>query len=293
MSYKIAIASGKGGTGKTTVSVNLNRYLRQEEKRQVYLVDCDVEEPNDLLFYPQAKCTGEEIITQLVPEIDPDKCTYCGRCAEYCEFNAISIISKVKYSNVDAGLCHSCGACTYACEYEAILEKPKEIGKVSFYESAGGCLLAEGRLKIGSPMQTMVIKALKDRIPLDNDITLYDAPPGTSCPVVETMSDVDYVVLVAEPTRFGLHDMKLMVDLVRELSLPFGVVINKAGLGDQEIYRYIKEENLNLLGEIPFSKDYAAIYAKGEINAKVPQEIEEAYATIVKNLLVGAKIPQG
>lgn len=286
MPYKIAIASGKGGTGKTTVSVNLLTYLQKVTEGRVHLVDCDVEEPNDLLFFPKASMISSEVVTKLVPEIQTDKCTYCGRCAEYCEFNAIAIIPSREYIKVDTDLCHSCGACVVACEDEAIVEIEKEIGQVSFYASSDGAQLAEGRLKIGSPMQTMLIKALKKRIPLDDAIIIYDAPPGTSCSAVETISDVDYLILVAEPTLFGLHDLKLMVELSQNLNVPFGLVINKAGLGDDAIYQYIKDEDLDLLGEIPFSKDYASLYAKGDIVDNVPEEIETAYIEIIKNMKI-------
>lgn len=286
MPYKIAVASGKGGTGKTTVSVNLLTYLRKTTEGRVHLVDCDVEEPNDLLFFLNATQTSIDVVTKLVPEIQPDKCTYCGRCADYCEFNAITIIPSRQYTKVDTDLCHSCGACVVACQDDAIIEREKEIGHVTFHTSTDGAHLAEGRLLIGSPMQTVLIKELKKRIPQDDAIIIYDAPPGTSCSAVETISDVDYVVLVAEPTVFGLHDLKLMVQLSQDLNVPFGLVINKAGLGDNAIYQYIKDENIDLLGEIPFSKAYASLYAKGDIVGSVPKEIEQAYVEIVKNMKI-------
>lgn len=281
MPYRIAIASGKGGTGKTTVSINLSNFLHKLDKQDVYLVDCDVEEPNDLLFYPEAQNDDTEQILQWIPEIVKDQCTYCGECANYCEFNAISIIPSHKYAKVDKGMCHSCGACLVACKDGAILEKPENIGEVTSFSISNRQHLVEGRLKIGSPMQTLLIKELKKRIPSDAGVVIYDAPPGTSCSVVETISDVDYVVLVAEPTLFGLHDLKLMVELVKNLNLPFGLVINKAGLGDDAIYKYIAEEGVQLLGEVPFSKAYASLYAKGNISGKIPSEIAEAYQDII------------
>jgi len=284
MSYKIAVASGKGGTGKTTVSLNLNHYLKCRLKYEVRLVDCDVEEPNDLLFYPDATLLKQEEVVQMVPAIDSEQCVFCGRCEEYCAFNAISIIPNVKYAKVDSALCHSCGACLYACEEDAITEYPEPIGQVSTYLSQEKCMLTEGRLKVGSSMQTLLIKELKKRVEDDVDIVIYDAPPGTSCSVVETTSDVDFVILVAEPTPFGLHDLKLMVELMRNLARPFALVINKAGLGNDEIYTYIQEEEIPLLGEIPFSEAYASLYAKGEIRKDIPQEIAQAYEVIVGGL---------
>lgn len=285
MPKKIAIASGKGGTGKTTVSVSLSKYLQRYTGQEIYLIDCDVEEPNDLLFFPQAEKVREENVQQWIPSIDSSKCTYCSKCASYCEFNAITIVALHKYAKVDKGMCHSCGACLVACDDDAIVENPEIIGSLGFYTTSEKTHLVEGRLKIGSPMQTMLIKALKKQVPENAEMVIYDAPPGTSCSVVETVSDVDYVILVAEPTLFGLHDLKLMVELLRKLKVPFGLVINKAGLGDDDIYQYISEENIPLLGEIPFSKDYASLYAKGMINSDaVTSEIESAYEVIVQQL---------
>ena len=280
MSFNIAIASGKGGTGKTTVSVNLFHYLEKSTGNSIQLVDCDVEEPNDIIFFPTAKKTVEKEVTQLIPVIDKDKCTYCRKCAEYCEFNAIVVIPPVNFAEVNAALCHSCGACTVACKAGAIIEKPEPIGNVSFYKTEHGMDIAEGRLKIGSAMQTMLIRELQKNVPKEKDITIFDSPPGTSCPVVETISNADLVILVAEPTLFGLHDLKLMVKLVKELKLPYALVINKAGLGSKDIYDYVNEENIVLLGKIPFNEEYASKYARGIINEDIPAEIIEAYNTI-------------
>ena len=284
MSFNIAIASGKGGTGKTTVSVNLNRFLKQAFQKEVHLVDCDVEEPNDLLFFKEPMIIEQESVAQLIPQIDTDKCILCGMCESYCEFNAISIIKKVNYIAVDNDLCHSCGACFEACTYNVITEVPEEIGEIKHFVSDQDCHLTEGRLKIGSPMQTMLIKELKKRVPHTADVVLYDAPPGTSCPVVETVSGMDYVILVAEPTLFGFHDFKLMLGLLYEVAIPFGVVINKAGLGNNAIYEYLEEHNISLLGEIPFSKSYASRYANGELTTDDTVEIVEAYKHIITNL---------
>lgn len=284
MPYKIAIASGKGGTGKTTVSVNLFSHLNESLGGGVQLVDCDVEEPNDIIFFKESEKITEKEISQLIPSIDNNKCTYCRKCAEYCEFNAIVIIPPVNFAEVNSSLCHSCGACLVACQHNAISEHPEAIGTVSSYKTKNGNGLIEGRLKIGSAMQTMLIKELKKQVPENNEIILFDAPPGTSCPVVETIIDTDYVILVAEPTLFGLHDLKLMVKLLKELTTPFGVLINKAGLGDDAIYNYIKIEGIELLGEIPFSKTYASLYAKGEITNSVPKEIKAGYNKILSDL---------
>ena len=281
MSFNIAIASGKGGTGKTTVSVNLLHYLAKSAGSSIQLVDCDVEEPNDLIFFSSAEKVGEREISQLIPSIDKDKCTFCRKCVEYCEFNAIVVIPPANFAEVNSKLCHSCGACSVACSDNAIVENPKPIGTVNLFKTENGLDITEGRLRIGSAMQTMLIKELKKNVSIGKDITIFDSPPGTSCPVVETISDTDLVVLVAEPTLFGLHDLKLMVALIKELNLPFGLVINKAGLGSKDIYDYIESENIVLMGEIPFNEAYASSYAKGLITEEISKEIDEAYHSII------------
>jgi MinD superfamily P-loop ATPase len=281
---QIAVASGKGGTGKTTVAVTLYHFLSIFQKKKVHLVDCDVEEPNDSLFLSPLTLTEQKTVHQYIPEIDTSVCTFCNKCAEWCEFNAITIVKSRKFAEVDATLCHSCGACMVACPENAITEKPHPLGTISRYTTESGNLFTEGRLKVGSAMQTMLIKKLKSEMNPDGDIHLLDAPPGTSCPVVETISDVDYVILVTEPTPFGLHDMKIMVELLTELNKPFGVVVNKAGLGSQEIYPFLKEHQIDLLGEIPFSKEFAAKYAIGEILSAFPEELAETYQKLVYKL---------
>ncbi|WP_234409072.1 AAA family ATPase [Marinilabilia salmonicolor] len=223
MSYKIAIASGKGGTGKTTVSVNLQKAIASELTSGVLLADCDVEEPNDRIFFSDATIISEEEVHQMVPEIDTDKCTFCRKCVEYCEFNAIVVLPPAGFAEVNTSLCHSCGACSVACQDGAINEKPVPVGEITRMDTGIGAGLTEGNLKVGSAMQTLMIKELKKSITEDYDVVLYDAPPGTSCPVVETVADVDYVVLVTEPTPFGLNDLMLMVELLVNLDKPLGL----------------------------------------------------------------------
>lgn len=284
MSLKIAIASGKGGTGKTTVAVNLYLAIEKYRDKNVTLMDCDVEEPNDVLFFQDALVKEEKQVTQIIPEIDPDKCTYCRKCVEYCEFNAILIIPPVKYIKVSPDLCHSCGACFVACQHDAMKEIPFHIGDIRHIDIHKGNGLIEGRLKVGLPLQTPVIRELKKEKANTNGITILDASPGTSCSVVNTISDCDYVILVAEPTPFGLHDLKLMVDLIYVLKKPFGVVINKANLGDKDIYKYLKTENIELLTEIPFDKKIAESYAEGKLLSDVIEGYEDYYITIINKL---------
>lgn len=287
MSYKIAIASGKGGTGKTTVAVNLQYAISKELTSSVLLADCDVEEPNDRIFFSDAIISSQEEVLQMVPEIEPNKCTFCRKCVAYCEFNAIVVLPPAGFAEVNASLCHSCGACSVACQDGAINEKPVPVGEISRMDTGIGAGLAEGNLKVGSAMQTLMIKELKKSITDDYDVVLYDAPPGTSCPVVETVADMDYVVLVTEPTPFGLNDLTLMVELLVDLDKPFGVVINKAGLGNLDIYDFLKEQDIEILAEIPFNKAYAGKYASGDLLTDIDPETAHSYLNIVKSIEKG------
>ena len=290
MKKTIAISSGKGGTGKTSVSVNLFNLLNKKYNKKTLLVDCDVEEPNDILFFDSLEKLSTDVKNQIIPKIDINKCVFCKKCSEYCEFNAINVLPIMKYISIGSNLCHSCGACFYACDYNAIQEKLKSIGEVNYYKSKDGLDIVEGRLTIGSTMQTMMIKELKKSLKSYYDIYLLDSPPGTSCPVVETVSDADFIILVSEPTPFGLNDLKLTVDLLNEINKPFGVVVNKAKLGDQEIYDYLKANNIKLLGEIPFSKEYASNYSSGRLFDNIPKEIKESYNKILDNLILESVI---
>jgi len=282
---KIAIASGKGGTGKTTVAVNLYYFLSKNLNGNVQLIDCDVEEPNDLLFFPGSVKTDGLEIYNFVPEIDTEKCTFCRKCTDWCEFNAITLVKNLGFAEVSHDLCHSCGACSTACEFDAITEHPQSLGTISEYEVGFGKRVTEGRLRIGSSMQTALIKEVKKATAGNADITIFDAPPGTSCPVVETVSDADYVILVTEPTPFGLYDLKLTVDLIEELNISFGVVVNKAGLGDRKVYDFLESKQIELIGDIPFSKEYASQYSKGELIRNIQDEQAKAYLPVVNKVL--------
>ncbi|WP_346860273.1 ATP-binding protein [uncultured Draconibacterium sp.] len=281
---KIAIASGKGGTGKTTVAINLYHSLSKKFKNQVQLIDCDVEEPNDLLFFSAAEKSKQKPVFSLVPKIDTDKCTFCKKCADWCEFNAITVVKNLKFAEVNPDLCHSCGVCSIACNFNSITEYQKPLGEITYFNTGFGLGLVEGRLEIGSAMQTSLIKEVKKEASKQAEFVLFDAPPGTSCPVVETVADADYVILVTEPTPFGLNDLEITVELLNDLKIPFGVLVNKAGLGNNAIYDFLKQKNIELLGNIPFSKKYAENYSKGELLNNIPAEIEAYYSQIVKSL---------
>lgn len=284
MSYKVAIASGKGGTGKTSVSVHLFHFF--SSLFSTVLVDCDVEEPNDHLFINPLNFVNSEDEFVQVAHINTEKCTFCRKCVDYCEFNAITILPPIPYAKINSDLCHSCGACLVACKDQAITEVPSLIGKTKTSYSSNQSTLVEGQLKVGSPLQTALIRKLKKKaIQLNSHITLFDAPPGTSCPVVETISEMDYIILVTEPTPFGLHDLKLSVNLIKEMKIPFGIIINKSGIGFKDTHEYILSNQYDFLGEIPFSKEYAAIYSKGELLHNPPLEFLEIYQNIGVSLI--------
>lgn len=284
MSYKIAIASGKGGTGKTSISINLYYYINKLITDNILLVDCDVEEPNDAIFFPESEKVKTEDIFQMIPKIDHNKCNDCKQCVEYCEFNAITIIPSADIRQINSSLCHSCGACFEACDINAITEVSVPIGQVNYRNNNFAKGLVEGKLKIGSVMQTRLIGELKQMISTEHKIIVYDAPPGTSCPVVETISDCQYVILVCEPTPFGIYDMNLMIALLENINIEFGIIINKSGIGNKEIYSLIKEKKYTLLGEIPFDKQYASKYASGELLSNIPEKINSSYIEIVGKL---------
>ena len=253
----IAIASGKGGTGKTTVAVHLAAFLA-EQGRSVQYLDCDVEEPNGHLFLkPQIERSEEASIP--VPSINAALCTSCGQCAKVCEFNAIAIIKKPL---VFPELCHGCGACALVCPVGAIREKPRPIGIVETGH-AGTIAFAQGRLNVGEPMSPPLIRAVKaHRAP--NAIALLDAPPGTSCPVVATVRGADCVVLVTEPTPFGLHDLSLAIETLRPMGLPLGVIVNRAD-ADHSVQDFCHAKTIPLLAELPDDRRVAETYARGEL----------------------------
>lgn len=260
--YKIAIASGKGGTGKTFVSTNLFNVLK-EKSMPVTLIDCDAEEPNDREFF-LGENTNSFDVTQEVPVIDTANCTYCGKCAEYCQYNAIFFLQEARMIQVMEDLCHGCGACFVACEYGAITAKESVLGSVNTYQIDNNATLTEARMKVGVHSPVPVIKAaIKQAKP--TDLVLMDAPPGTSCPFIQTVNLADYVVLVTEPTPFGLSDLKQSVETLKTLGKSYGVIINRAGLGDEGVYNYLEKEKITLLMSIPFDRKIASVYSTGKL----------------------------
>jgi MinD superfamily P-loop ATPase len=266
MTMIIAVASGKGGTGKTTVAVNLALSItanaqKNTDSAHLLFLDCDVEEPNAHLFLNPTIERREEVGV-LIPEVDYDKCTFCGRCAEVCAYHALAVVKQSVL--VFPELCHGCGSCTLNCPEEAIHEVLNVTGVIEEGQ-AGGIHFAHGILNIGEAMAVPVIRALKKRIGEDSGrIVILDASPGTSCPVVETMRGADFVLMVTEPTPFGLHDLKLAVEVARdELGLPVGVVINRDGVGDRGVEDYCAAEGIPILMRIPLDRRIAEAYSEG------------------------------
>ena len=253
---KVAIASGKGGTGKTTVAVNLARAWGVP----VQLLDCDVEEPKAHLFLGGEP--GEEVPVFIkVPSVDEALCDACGECGRFCEFHAIVVVGKAPL--VFQGMCHACGGCAKVCPRGAIREVDERIGVVET-RRAGSVSLTLGRLDVGVSMAPPLVHAVRERMREGSPVIL-DAPAGTSCTVVATLRETDFVVLVTEPTPFGLHDLTLAVDLVRELRLPFGVVVNRVGVGDERVHAWCRKEGIEILLEIPDDRRIAEGYARGRL----------------------------
>ena len=276
--FTVAIASGKGGTGKTTIAVNLARYISEAGKDVQYL-DCDVEEPNGHIFL-KPRITAENSVTVDVPEVDLDKCIACGKCGEICQFSAI--VSIKEHVLTFEQLCHSCGGCWRVCPVGAIKTRPVKIGDIEIGK-AGKIEFIAGRLRIGNVRTPKLINAVKKHI-RRNCITIIDVPPGTSCPVVEAVKGVDFVLLVTEPTPFGLNDLKLAVDLIREMNLSFAVVINRDGIGNEEVENYCRAENIDIIMKLPDSRNIAEAYSSGGMIVDVLQEYTEYFSKLCESL---------
>ena len=279
---KIAIASGKGGTGKTTLSTNLAAFLAEDQ--QVVLVDLDVEEPNSGLFI-KADLIGEEDKFKMVPDWIADDCTLCGICQKVCNFHAV--IQMGEMIMVFPELCHGCYACSELCPTEALPMIPKKMGKLKHFRDHRLHFI-ESRLDIGEEQAVPLIKQTHKYINQqfsDDIIKIFDSPPGTSCPVIEATKDADYVILVTEPTPFGLHDLKLAVETMKELKKTFGVVVNRFGIGNDDVLQYCKEEQIQVLAKIPNDRRIAELYSQGRL---IYREIPEVRAELekVKDLII-------
>ncbi|MBN2537012.1 ATP-binding protein [candidate division WOR-3 bacterium] len=290
----VAVASGKGGTGKTTVAVSLALVSGSQ-----YL-DCDVEEPNGHIFL-KPDIRRVEPVNKLVPQVDLERCTFCHRCSQACAFHALAVLPKQVL--VFPELCHSCGMCEWLCPEGAISERELPIGVVETGDSLDVELapgdddaqpdyvvipFVQGRLNIGEPMAVPVIRAVKREIRTDRDAIL-DVPPGTSCPVVQSVLGCDFCLLVTEPTPFGLHDLKLAVETVRKLGVRFGVVLNQADVGDDETERYCREENIEVLMRIPYDRAIAEAYSSGVPAIKARPEYLTAFKQLSEEIRARAE----
>lgn len=283
----LTIASGKGGTGKTTVAVNLALSLAANSSgpRQLFL-DCDVEEPNAHLFLKPA-ITERDSVDVLVPHVDETLCAHHGRCTQVCQFHAIAALPDTTL--VFPELCHGCGGCHLACPEQAISEQPHQIGIIEAGH-AGQISFAHGILNIGEPMATPIIRLLKRRMNEDFDLAILDAPPGTACPVVESMRGADFVLLVTEPTPFGLHDLRLAVEVARdELALPVGVLVNQDGIGDAGVDEYCSSERIPILMRIPMDRRIAEAYSEGITIVEALPEYKEQFRELMSKIKMEAQ----
>jgi MinD superfamily P-loop ATPase len=281
---RIVVASGKGGTGKTTVATSLALSLvpgdqsvagRTPGQGAPLFLDCDVEAPNAHLFLTPTFERREEV-GLLIPEVDESQCTFCGRCAEVCQFHAIAVIGHK--TMVFPELCHGCGSCTLTCPEGAISERLDVMGILEAGPTPSGITFAQGVMNVGEPMAVPIIRQLKQWVSAGaGQPVILDAPPGTSCPVVESVRGADFALLVTEPTPFGLHDLRLMVEVVRELNLPAGVVINRDGIGDSAVDQFCAQAGLPVLMRIPLEREIGEAIAQGKPLIDVRPEYRERF----------------
>jgi len=276
---KIAVASGKGGTGKTLISTNLF-WAVQNAGIPVTLVDCDAEEPNVAEFISGEICVKYPV-TQNIPVISSDSCVFCGKCFEYCNYNAIVYLPANLFIQVVEDLCHDCGACTVACKFGAITEKEKQLGTIQSIQLNNMAETIEARANVGVYSPVPVInKAIKK---VNNKyLAIFDAPPGISCPFITTVKDADFVILVTEPTPFGLNDLKLSAETLQHLGKPFGVIVNRAGLGNRDVYDWLQLNNIPMLMEIAFDREIARTYSEGRLLVVEKPGFQDQFLEILK-----------
>ena len=270
----LSVASGKGGTGKTSVAVNMALSIGN-----VQLIDCDAEEPNVYLFL-KPKISKTKAIEVSVPIVNEKLCNRCGKCADFCQYNALFVGSNEVL--VFADLCHSCGGCALVCPAGAISEVKYRIGtlKQGATETVN---LVYGELEVQKPMAVPIIREVKRHIRKDKNVIL-DSPPGTSCPVIQTLKGSDFCILVTEPTPFGLHDLKIIVQVLETMEMPFGVVVNRAGVGDKKVYEFCEEKTIPVLLEIPYDRRIAELYSQGIPFSEEMPEWKNKFRTLFENV---------
>lgn len=271
----ISVASGKGGTGKTTVATNMATAIGE----RVQLLDCDVEEPNAHLFL-HPEIASSDPVYAMIPVVDKEKCSFCGKCGEICRFSAITVVGKTVLTFPE--LCHGCRGCIEVCPEEAISEGGRELGVVEL-GTGRGVAFGHGKLRVGEAMSPPLIGAVRKHARTD-ELVIIDAPPGTSCPVIAAMRGTDFVVLVTEPTPFGLHDLKLAVEAIKLLQIPCGLVINRSDLGTGEVREYAGREGIPILLEIPFDRAIAVAYSKGEMLVDMEPAWREKFVGLFRKI---------
>lgn len=278
----VTIASGKGGTGKTTVAVNMALSVAPTGgNSKLLFLDCDVEEPNAHLFL-KPTITRSEPVSIMIPKVDESRCQHHARCTQVCQFHAIAALPNATL--VFPELCHGCGGCTLECPEQAISEEPHPIGIIE-EGHVNGFDFGHGVLNVGEPMATPIIRELKRRLSNEYGLAILDAPPGTACPVVESMRGADYVLLVTEPTPFGLHDLRLAVQVARdELGIPVGVVVNQDGVGDAGVDEYCSAEAIPILMRIPMDRRIAEAYSRGVTVVDALPEYRERFQELLQSM---------
>jgi MinD superfamily P-loop ATPase len=275
---KISIASGKGGTGKTLVATSIAASL-VSPGTSVTIADCDVEEPNSYLFFPDRTILERKECHVAVPVIDELKCTHCGKCADVCAYHALAVLPETVLLFPE--LCHGCGACTFICPEKAISETTRSVGEI-FRARSDGLEIIWGELALGEARSTPLIKAVKDRA--EGKTVIVDCPPGTSCSLVESVRGTDFCLLVTEPTPFGLYDLDIALKVLEKMKVPRGVLVNKSGMGDRKVYEYLEKGKIPLLMEIPLDRKIAELYSRGEIFAMKMPEWKAKFSGMVRQI---------
>ncbi len=276
---KISIASGKGGTGKTLVATSLAVSLASPADERITIADCDVEEPNSFLFFPERTLLERKECLVPVPVIDEAKCTHCGKCADFCAYHALAVLPQTVLLFPE--LCHGCGGCTIICPEGAVSETSRSVGEI-FRARSDGVQIIWGELRLGEARTTPLIKAVKDAA--RSEIVIVDCPPGTSCSLVESVRGTDFCLLVTEPTPFGLYDLNIALKVLDKMKVPRAVLVNKSGMGDRKVYEYLEKRNIPLLMEIPLDRKIAELYSRGEIFAEKMPEWKGKFADMARRI---------